>query len=141
MSAGSFRARTRGLAVSAQLLANVASERFIHLTSTGRKTGKPHMVELWFAVNGGKVYLSHEGEETDWMKNIKKNEQVAFEIGGKDFTGKARYLKDREDEAWTAKVALHEKYYGKASKEVIEDWFSLSKLLLIDDVCRARENT
>jgi len=87
------------------------------------------------AVSGGKVYLSHEGQETDWMKNIKKHERVAFEIAGKNFTGKARYLEDREDEAWAAKVALYEKYYGKASKEVIEDWFSLSRLLLIDDVC------
>jgi len=115
-------------------LENVASEKFIHLTSTGRKTGKPRMVELWFAFNGGKVYLSHEGEETDWMRNIKKNEQVTFEIAGKSFTGKARYLKDSEDKAWIARVALYEKYYGKASKEVIEDWFSLSRLLLIDDV-------
>ncbi len=119
-------------------LASSASEKFIHLTTTGRKTGKPHMVELWFAVNDGKVYLSHEGEETDWMKNIKKNEEVAFEIGGKRFTGKARYLKDREEETWTAKVWLYEKYYGKSSVEVIEDWFSLSRLLLIDAVCLIR---
>jgi deazaflavin-dependent oxidoreductase (nitroreductase family) len=116
-------------------LESVASEKFIHLTTIGRKTGKHRMVKLWFGVKGAKVYLSHEGEDTDWMKNIKNNEQVTFEIGGKNFTGKARYLKDREDEARTAKVALYEKYYGKASKEVIEDWFSLSKLLLIDDVC------
>lgn len=91
-------------------------------------------MELRFAVNDGKVYLSHEGEETDWMKNIKKNQQVAFGIGRKRFTGKARYIEDREEEAWTGKVALYEKYYGKASKEVIQDWFSLSKLLLINAV-------
>ena len=67
------------------------------------------------------------------MKNIKNNAQVAFEIDGKHFTGKARYVNDCEHEAWTAKAALYEKYYGKASKEAIEDWFSLSKLLLIGD--------
>lgn len=71
------------------------------------------------------------------MKNIKKNAQIVFEIGGNKFTGRARYLNEPEDEAWTAKVALYEKYYGKASKEVIEDWFSLSKMLLIDAVCPA----
>jgi len=91
-------------------LADVRSAKFIHLTSTGRRTGKPHTVELWFAVNDGKVYLSHEGEETDWMRNIKKNARVVFEISGKNFAGKARYLNDLEDEAWTAKVALYEKY-------------------------------
>jgi deazaflavin-dependent oxidoreductase (nitroreductase family) len=116
-------------------LAELGSAKIVHLTSTGRKTEKPHTVELWFAVNDDKVYLSHEGEETDWMRNIKKNAQIVFEIGGNKFTGRARYLNELKEEAWTAKVALYEKYYGKASKEVIEDWFSLSKLLLIDAVC------
>ncbi len=113
-------------------LTKVASKKFIHLKTIGRKTGLPHVVELWFAVNGSHVYLSHEGEETDWMKNIKNNGQVSFEIGGKNFTGKGRYLRQKEDEAWTAEVALYEKYYGKATKEVIEDWFSLSKILVIE---------
>jgi hypothetical protein len=77
------------------------------------------------------MYLSHEGEETDWIKNIRKNEQVSFQIGRRKFKGKACHLKEPA-EAWAAKVALYEKYYGKASKEVIEDWFSLSRLFLIE---------
>jgi len=112
-------------------LTRVASEKHIRLTTRGRKTGKPHTVELWFAVDNGKVYVSHEGKETDWMTNIKKNGEVSFEIGGKNFSGKARYLEDHTDEAQIAKVALYEKYYGKAAREVIEDWFFLSRLLVI----------
>jgi hypothetical protein len=37
-------------------LQKVASQKLIHLTTTGRKTGKPHTVELWFAVKNGRVY-------------------------------------------------------------------------------------
>jgi hypothetical protein len=48
------------------------------------------------------------------------------------FSGKARLLENNTEEAWEGKVALYEKYYGKASRETIEDWFSLSKLLLIE---------
>ena len=117
---------------STNLPGKVVSQKFIHLTTRGRKTGKPHTVELWFAVSNGKVYLSHEGEETDWMKNIKHEEEVSFEIGERNFTGKARYIRDHAEEAWTAKAALYEKYYGKAAREVIEDWFSLSRLLGIE---------
>ena len=113
-------------------LIEVAPERLVHLTTRGRRTGHPHTVELWFAVSGGKVYLSHEGEETDWMKNIMKDSRVSFEIGGRDFTGKARYLKDHSEEAELAKTVLYEKYYGKEAREVIEDWFSLSRLLVIE---------
>jgi deazaflavin-dependent oxidoreductase (nitroreductase family) len=113
-------------------LEKVASEKFIHLTTNGRRTGNSHTVELWFAVSGPKIYLSHEGKETDWMKNIQKSGAVAFEIGGRHFHGIARWLEESTEEAWTGKVALYEKYYGKAAKEVIEDWFSLSRLLAID---------
>jgi len=113
-------------------LTSVASRKYIHLTTSGRKTGKSHTVELWFAVSGDRIYLSHEGEETDWMKNIKKTKRVRFDISGRKFIGDARLLEDHTEEAWTAKVALYEKYYGEAAKEIIEDWFSLSKLVAVE---------
>ena len=89
-------------------------------------------MKLWFAVSRGRLFLSHEGEETDWIKNIRKNGNVTFEIGGRNFNGTAHLLEDNDEEVWEGKVALYEKYYGKASNETIEDWFSLSKLLLIE---------
>ncbi len=113
-------------------LSGIAAEKFIHLTTKGRKTGKRHTVELWFALSGARVYLSHEGKETDWMKNVEKDSKVGFEIGERHFTGSARLLEDSTEEAWSGKVALYEKYYGIASDEIIEDWFSLSKLVAID---------
>lgn len=113
-------------------LENVASQKLVHLITKGRVSGKTHMVEIWFALRNGKMYLSHEGKESDWMKNVKKNDQVCFEIAGKNFNGNARYLQDETEEAWTAKVALYEKYYGKAANDVIEDWFSLSRLLVVE---------
>ena len=57
-------------------LGGLSREKFIYLSTTGRITGKTHTVELWFAWRKGKVYLSHEGEQTDWMKNIQKNPDV-----------------------------------------------------------------
>lgn len=113
-------------------LTEVGSEKLIHLTTTGRKTGRPHTVELWFAIDGGKIYLSHEGEETDWMKNIRHNSRVSFVIGNRKLAGAARYLRNDTNETEKAKVALYKKYYGKAGKEIIDDWFSLSRLLVIE---------
>ena len=113
-------------------LAKIASQKTLHLTTTGRRTGKRLTVEVWFAVGKDSLYLSHEGAETDWMKNIKKNGTVTIEIGDRKFEGKAIYLRDGTDECWRGKVALYEKYYGKATREVIEDWFSLSKLIMVE---------
>ena len=100
-------------------LQKAASQKLIHVATTGRKSRRHHTVELWFAVKNGKVYLSHEGSETDWMKNIQHEDRVSFEIGGKNFTGKARLLENGSEEAWQAEVALYEEYYGKAAKEII----------------------
>src|SRR5208282_898522 len=52
--------------------------------------------------------------------------------GGNKFVGKARYLQSDESETVKAKTALYLKYYGKAEERIIEDWFSLSTLILIE---------
>ena len=57
------------------------NEKFIFLTTKGRKTGKMHVVELWFANANDRIYLSHEGAFTDWMKNIEKDGSVKMKIG------------------------------------------------------------
>ena len=41
-------------------------------------------------------------------------------------------LEKGAQEASHAKVALYEKYYGKAVDEIIDDWFSLSQLIAVE---------
>ena len=126
------------------------NKQFIYLTTTGRVSGNKHTIELWFAYGEGKIFLSHEGEYTDWMKNIQKNPDVEFKIGGnreigsqynyklpydilsnlERFSGNLRIITNSQ-ELEEGKYALYEKYYGKNSKEVIDDWFSLSTILVI----------
>jgi len=109
----------------------VKNEKFIFLTTTGRRTGKPHTVELWFAFAGGKIYLSHEGEYTDWMKNITKNDRVGVRIDSLNFDAAARIVKEGNSRELGEK-ALYEKYYGPATKEKIDDWFELSTVVEMD---------
>ena len=111
-------------------IASVADEKYIYLTTSGRRTGRLHTVELWFAVAQGKLYLSHEGKYTDWMKNILNNNRVTFTIRGLDWEGTARIVRSG-DAFETGKYALYRKYYGDASKEVIDDWFSESTVIEI----------
>ncbi len=106
----------------------VKAKQYIHLTTQGRKTGKPHTVELWFAFAGGKIYLSHEGDYTDWMKNVTKHWRVTVKIDSLSFDAAARILKEGSSRE-LGKKELYEKYYKSASKEVIDDWFSLSTVI------------
>ena len=108
----------------------VADEKYLYLTTMGRKTQKPHIVEVWFVVAENRVYLSHEGVYSDWMKNILNDAQVDFRIGNHQFQGKARLIQDGV--AFDiGKHALYLKYYGYASKDKIDDWFSESTVIEI----------
>jgi hypothetical protein len=108
----------------------LADEKYIHLTTRGRKTGNPHTVELWFAMAGKKIYLSHEGAYTDWMKNILEDGRVDFKIGEVHLKGKARIAEGGEVFE-LGKHALYLKYYGKADEDTIDDWFSESTIVEI----------
>lgn len=106
----------------------VQKNQYIYLTTQGRKTGKPHTVEIWFAYAEGKLYLSHEGAYTDWMKNLDKNENVSARIDAVKFTGRAKIVEEGSSRE-RGKKALYEKYYKPATKAVIDDWFSLSTVI------------
>jgi deazaflavin-dependent oxidoreductase (nitroreductase family) len=109
-------------------LESIGNEKFIYLTTFGRKTGKAHTVELWFASHNGRIFLSHEGKHTDWMKNLKSNKRVSVRIDSLKFDANARITGNGESRE-VGKRALYEKYYGPASKETIDDWFELSTVI------------
>ena len=114
-------------------VSRVADEKHIYLTTRGRKTGNPHTVELMFAVAGKKIYLSHEGKYTDWMKNILKNNRVEFKIGETKFKGNAQIVKDG-DAFELGEHALYLKYHGNATEDTINDWFSESTIIEISTI-------
>ena len=111
-------------------LTGLTNEHHIYLVTIGRKTHKPHRVELWFAIADSKIYLSHEGRYTDWMRNIQKNDRVEFTIGDTSGTGRARIVPSGETFD-VGKHALYHKYYGPASRAIIDDWFSESTVIEI----------
>ena len=43
---------------------------YLHLTTTGRVTGQPREIEIWFTEHGGHFYLVAERESANWMRNI-----------------------------------------------------------------------
>lgn len=111
-------------------LESAKAEQFIYLTTIGRKSGRSFTKELWFAIGDDKIYLSHEGESTNWMKNIAKNRHVHVKIGSVNFEANGRILGEAYDPSRElGKKLLYEKYYGPASKEVIDDWFELSTVI------------
>ena len=84
---------------------------FAYLTTTGRRTGRPHRIEIWFGhVGGSTVYLmAGGGTRSDWVANSIASPAVTIEIGGVSFSGVARVIEE-PDEAALARRLLFEKY-------------------------------
>ena len=95
-----------------------AAEPFYYLTTRGRVTGRPHRIEIWFALDGDTLYLLSGGRErSDWVKNLRKAPEVTFELGPETFAGRARTVDDPpEDER--ARVLVHDKYAGTYGRDL-----------------------
>ena len=47
------------------------AESFCYVTTTGRRTGDPHRIEIWFAMTGDTIYLLSGGRgRSDWVCNM-----------------------------------------------------------------------
>ena len=75
-----------------------ASEDFCYLTTLGRRTGKSHEIEIWFAVLDGRLYMMAGGRmRADWVRNLIRNPGVSVRLRGETRRGTARVL-DEEGE-------------------------------------------
>jgi deazaflavin-dependent oxidoreductase (nitroreductase family) len=68
------------------------------VTTTGRRTGRPHEIEIWFGVMDGSMYLiSGNGPSADWYRNVLAHAEVVVRLGGEHRTGRAGVVTDPEE--------------------------------------------
>lgn len=92
-----------------------------YLTTTGRRTGRPHRIEIWFALQGDVAYLlSGGGDRSDWVRNVMASPTVDLEIGGERRTTTARLVSDPQEDA-LARRLLVEKYTPRDDDD-LTDW-------------------
>src|SRR5512133_2154649 len=66
------------------------------LTTTGRKTGRPHTIGLQYELIDGRYYLgAADGSRADWYRNILKNPAVEIQVGEKNIPATAEVICDR----------------------------------------------
>jgi len=79
-------------------LEKAADQSTVELTTTGRKSGKPHTKPVWFVYDQGHLYLqSGKAGKTDWYQNLKKNPQMTLKIGTVTANGKAKFITDPKE--------------------------------------------
>ncbi len=74
-------------------------ERFwnCRLTATGRKSGEPRSVTIWFALGDGRVYLTGSKSHPHWCRNVRANPSVELGIGPARLRGRARVIDDPDE--------------------------------------------
>jgi deazaflavin-dependent oxidoreductase (nitroreductase family) len=110
-------------------LEHLRAEDFCYLTTTGRVTGRPHRIEIWFALHGCTLYFLHEGGMADWMKNMLHQPNVTVSIQEVVLTGKGRLVEDHEEDA-LARQLLAEKYQN--SGEDLAEWLKDAVSVAVD---------
>lgn len=102
-------------------LAPLAGEEYCYLTTTGRATGQPHEIEIWFGLLGTTLYMLAGGRDrSDWVRNLRRKPDVSVRIGDTRFAGRARIVETREKHT-TARNLLLEKYAPRYSGD-LSDW-------------------
>ena len=90
------------------------SEQFLYLTTTGRTSGLPREIEIWFVEADGKYYiLAEKFHDAHWVRNIEKNPHVQVRVGNRRFEATARSLdRERDAVAWKMAQDLERAKYG-----------------------------
>jgi deazaflavin-dependent oxidoreductase (nitroreductase family) len=101
----------------------LSDEDFAYLTTTGRRTGKEHTIEIWFALKDGRIYLlSGGGVRADWVRNLRKTPRVRLRIGTQAATARARVVRAGTKEDELARRLLDGKYQDWRQGKRLSAW-------------------
>jgi deazaflavin-dependent oxidoreductase (nitroreductase family) len=99
----------------------LAGEDYCYLTTTGRKTGQPHEIEIWFGLAGPTLYVLSGGRDrSDWVKNIQREPGVTVRIGRQTFAGRARAVGPGDEDAAARKLLVGK--YAPGSSGDLSNW-------------------
>jgi deazaflavin-dependent oxidoreductase (nitroreductase family) len=109
-----------------------AGEDFCYLTTTGRVSGRPHTIEIWFALDGHVLYMLSGGRDSaDWVKNLMRWPEVTVRLRDVVYPGRARVVEEGGEEDALARRIVVQKYqpgYG----EDLSGWGRESLVVAVD---------
>jgi deazaflavin-dependent oxidoreductase (nitroreductase family) len=108
-----------------------AEDDFCYLTTTGRVTGRPHTIEIWFAHSNGAIYLlAGGGYDADWVKNLQRNAAVTVRFRDQTFAGRARVVEQGEEDALARRLVVGK--YQPRDGDDLSEWGRTALAVAID---------
>ena len=97
-------------------------EEYAYLTTTGRVSGEPREIEIWFCARGDTVYmLAGGGHGAHWVMNLIAKPDVTVKLGERAYNGVARIVEPGEEEQSVRRL-LAAKYEDWTPAKPLSDW-------------------
>ena len=90
----------------------------LELITTGRSTGQPHSVQVWFAYHGGAIWLRTD-RTADWLRNLEREPRCRIRVGGFERSATREPVSDES----AALRQLVEVWRAKYGQEWVADWY------------------
>ncbi len=109
---------------------------FCYLTTTGRRTGRPHSIEIWFVAElagGGSVHVMAGGRHSaDWVRNLVADPAVRLRVGDEEYEARARVVEAGTEEDAGARRRMLAKY--ATSADDLLGWGRSALVVAVDPV-------
>lgn len=63
-----------------EIIAALESDRTIDITTTGRQSGRPRRLEIWFHNIGGRIFITGLPGRRDWYANLLADPAFTFHL-------------------------------------------------------------
>jgi deazaflavin-dependent oxidoreductase (nitroreductase family) len=118
-------------------LGALAAEQYCYLTTVGRRSGRPHTIEIWFGAEGAGLFLISGGaDRSDWVRNLQADRRASVRLADSVFAVDARVPLTEPDERERAVRLLHDKYGGQVSS-TLADWLRDAFIVALDPIVDA----
>ena len=112
-------------------LAAAVDDDFCYLTTRGRRSGQPHEIEIWFALDGRTLYfLAGARDGSDWVRNVMAEPAVSVRVRDRTYAGRGRVVAEG-DESERARTLVFDKYQPRSSGS-LSDWRVRSLPVAVD---------
>ena len=95
---------------------------FLYLTTTGRRSGQPREIEIWFTRHEHCYYvIAEHRDQANWVQNLRANPKVHIRVAGSSMEATARVTDAMAERTlWRRIQALSEKKYGWGKGLIVE---------------------
>ncbi len=103
-------------------MTKAAKSPYLYLTTTGRRSGQPREIEIWFTQRDGRYYVIAEtGASARWVQNLRANPCVRWRVAQVVSSGRGHVVDAAAEPALNEAVqALSREKYGWGEGLVVE---------------------